>query len=44
MLIGATAAHHDLAVLRDDRDFAAAAQHVPDVRECSVHDTPGARL
>jgi predicted nucleic acid-binding protein len=36
----ATAAHHDLAILHDDRDFAAAAQYLPDLRERSVHDTP----
>lgn len=43
LLICATAAQHDLAVLHDDRDFTAAAQHVPDLRERSVYDTPEAR-
>ena len=43
LLICATAAHHDLAVLHDDRDFAAVAQHVPDLRERSVYHTPEAR-
>jgi hypothetical protein len=43
MAICATAAHHDLAILHDDRGLAAA-QHVPDLRERSVHDTLGARL
>jgi predicted nucleic acid-binding protein len=42
LLICATAAHHDLAILHDDRDFAAAAQYLPDLRERSVHDTPEA--
>jgi predicted nucleic acid-binding protein len=42
LLICATAAHHDLAVLHDDRDFAAAARYVPDLRERSVRDAPPA--
>jgi predicted nucleic acid-binding protein len=43
LLICATAAHHDLAVLHDDADFAAAARYVPDLRERSVRNTPEAR-
>ena len=42
LLTCATAAHHDLVILHDDRDFAAAAQYLPDLRERSVHDTPEA--
>jgi predicted nucleic acid-binding protein len=42
LLICATAVHHDLAILHDDRDFAAAAQYLPDLRERSVRDTPEA--
>ena len=40
LLICATAAHHDLAVLHDDNDFAVAARHLPDLRQRSVHATP----
>jgi len=40
LLICATAAHHDLVVLHDDRDFMAAAQYLPDLRERSIHDAP----
>lgn len=43
LLICATAAHHDLAVLHDDNDFADAARHLPDLRQRSVHATPEAR-
>jgi hypothetical protein len=42
LLICATAAHRDLAVLHDDNDFAAAAQHLPDLRQRSVHVPPEA--
>jgi predicted nucleic acid-binding protein len=42
LLICATAAHHDLAILHDDNDFAVAARHVPDLRERSVRDVPDA--
>ena len=40
LLICATAAHHDLIVLHDDSDFVAAARHLSDLRERSVHDAP----
>ena len=40
LLICATAAQHDLVVLHDDKDFAAAARFIPDVRERSTHDAP----
>lgn len=43
LLICATAAHHDLTVLHDDNDFVAAAQHLPDLRQRSVHAAPEAR-
>jgi hypothetical protein len=42
LLICATAAQHDLVVLDDDKDFATAAQYLPDMRERSVYDTPPA--
>lgn len=42
LLICATAAHHDLVVLHDDGDFAAAACHLPDLRERSIKDVPPA--
>jgi predicted nucleic acid-binding protein len=42
LLICATAAHHDLVVLHDGKDFATAARHLPDLRERSVHETPEA--
>ncbi len=42
LLICATAAHHGLAVLHDDGDFATAARHLPDLRERGVRDTPAA--
>jgi predicted nucleic acid-binding protein len=42
LLICATAAHHDLAVLHDDQDFAAAARYLPDLRERVIHDLPQA--
>jgi len=42
LLICATAAHHDLVVLHDDKDFATAARYLADVRERSVHETPQA--
>jgi predicted nucleic acid-binding protein len=40
LLICATAAHHALVVLHDDKDFVTAARYLPDVRERSVHNTP----
>jgi predicted nucleic acid-binding protein len=43
LLVCATAAQHDLVVLHDDKDFAAAAAHLPDVRERNVYDTPASR-
>ncbi|CAM5457958.1 hypothetical protein SAVIM338S_02910 [Streptomyces avidinii] len=39
-LICATAAHHGLVVLHDDKDFAAAAGLLPEVREQNVHRVP----
>jgi len=42
LLICATAAHHNLVVLHDDKDFATAARHLPDLRERSVHRMPEA--
>ncbi|WP_405492353.1 PIN domain-containing protein [Streptomyces sp. NBC_00096] len=39
-LICATAAHHGLVVLHDDKDFAAAAGLLPEVREHNVHRVP----
>ncbi len=42
LLICATAAHHNLAVLHNDRDFATAARYLPDLRERSVANAPGA--
>ncbi len=39
-LICATAAHHGLIVLHDDKDFAAAAGLLPEVREHNVHRVP----
>jgi predicted nucleic acid-binding protein len=40
LLICATAARHDLIVLHDDKDLAAAARFLPDVRERAVLDAP----
>ena len=40
LLICATAAHHDLAVLHDDSDFETAARHLPDLRERGVRESP----
>ncbi len=42
LLICATAAQLDLVVLHDDKDFAAAARYLPDMRERSIHDMPQA--
>lgn len=39
-LVCATAAHHHLAILHDDRDFQAAADLLPDLRERNIHDVP----
>ncbi|WP_210414929.1 PIN domain-containing protein [Microlunatus elymi] len=41
-LVCATAAHHDLVVLHDDRDFHTASELLPDLREHNVHDLPPA--
>jgi hypothetical protein len=43
LLICATAAHHDLAILYDDADVVTVARHLPDLRERSVRNTPPAR-
>jgi predicted nucleic acid-binding protein len=40
LMICATAAHHDLVVLHDDKDFATAARYLPDVRERTIQDAP----
>src|SRR5258708_26832828 len=40
LLICATAAQNDAAVLHDDNDFATAARCLPDLRERSVYQTP----
>ena len=40
LLICATAAHHDFAVLHDDHDFATAARYLPDLRDRSIHHAP----
>jgi predicted nucleic acid-binding protein len=40
LLICATAAHHDIVILHDDKDFAAASRHLPDVRERSIYQRP----
>ena len=40
LLICATAAHHRLVVLHDDKDFVTAARYVPDLRERNIHDAP----
>jgi predicted nucleic acid-binding protein len=42
LLICATAARHDLTVLHNDNDFAAAARYLPDMRERTIHDSPQA--
>lgn len=42
LLICATAAHHGLVVLHDDRDFATAARYLPDLQERAIHNTPQA--
>lgn len=39
-LICATAAHHSLVILHDDRDFPAAAQLIPDLRERNIRIVP----
>jgi predicted nucleic acid-binding protein len=43
LLICATAAGHDLVVLHDDSDFATASRWLPDVRDRSIFDLPGAQ-
>jgi predicted nucleic acid-binding protein len=40
LLICATAAHHDLTIIHDDNDFAAAARYLPDLRDRSIHHAP----
>ena len=40
LLICATSAVHGLVVLHDDRDFATAARHLPDVVERRIHLVP----
>ncbi len=40
LLICATAAHHGLVVLHDDRDFATAARFLPDLRQRAINDVP----
>lgn len=40
LLVCATAAHHDLVVLHDDKDFATAARYLPGLRERVIHDVP----
>jgi predicted nucleic acid-binding protein len=40
LLVAATAAHHGLVVLHDDRDFVAAARHITDLVERRVVDVP----
>lgn len=40
LLVGATAAHHGLIVLHDDKDFVTAAKHLTDLRERSIKDVP----
>jgi predicted nucleic acid-binding protein len=42
LLICATAADRDLAVLHDDNDFVTAARHLPDLRERTINDLPPA--
>jgi predicted nucleic acid-binding protein len=42
LLICATAAHHDLAVLHDDGDFVTAARYLPDLRERTIRNAPRA--
>jgi predicted nucleic acid-binding protein len=42
LLICATAAHHDLAILHDDRDFVTAARCLPDLRERIIRNAPRA--
>ncbi len=38
LLIAATAAHHGLTVLHDDRDYRTVARHASDLVEHNVHD------
>ena len=42
LLICATAAQHNLVVLHDDNDFAAAARYLPDLQERRIQDSPAA--
>lgn len=40
LIVSATAAHHGVTVLHDDRDFETAARTVPDLRERNIHAVP----
>ncbi|MBY8884662.1 PIN domain-containing protein [Streptomyces sp. PTM05] len=40
LLVAATAVHHGLTVLHDDRDFATLARALPEVLQRNVHDQP----
>jgi predicted nucleic acid-binding protein len=40
LLVAATAAHHGLVLLHDDKDFVTAARHLKDVTERRVIDLP----
>lgn len=40
LLICATAGHHGLVVLHDDKDFVTAAQHLPALQQRQVHVLP----
>jgi predicted nucleic acid-binding protein len=42
LLVCATAAHHDLAILHDDSDFVTAARYLPDLRERTIRNAPRA--
>jgi predicted nucleic acid-binding protein len=43
LVICATAAHHGLVVLHDDKGFVAAARCLSDLRERNIRDAPQAR-
>lgn len=40
LLVSATAAHHRVTVLHDDRDFATVARTIQDLRERNIHQLP----
>ena len=40
LLVSATAAHHGLTVLHDDRDFVTVVAEAPDLHERNVNDHP----